>query len=273
MDSAYLQQKLGRCLVEGLAATVERRPPDPVEFLALWIYKHRENLEHAEKRAVYEKQLAEALESAREEALHQRLLRDEEDRVRAAQEPREEAVSTPPPTPLKERPQKLNTPVLEAVLEEEHKVNTATPKPVAPAQDTVPDTQDEEGKGAELQTEGGAGLPPTGARPSEEDSAGPAVAEDTAGLERSADMERSPPIAGTGEVQKPDDLERRPTEKVMYRLVTSKGRSAWQATADRVCLNFEAIRECNRHSWQARPDVLRHARHAAGTAGRLGPMS
>ncbi|XP_035389471.1 DPY30 domain containing 2 isoform X4 [Electrophorus electricus] len=164
MDSAYLQQKLGRCLVEGLAATVERRPPDPVEFLALWIYKHRENLEHAEKRAVYEKQLAEALESAREEALHQRLLRDEEDRVRAAQEPREEAVSTPPPTPLKERPQKLNTPVLEAVLEEE-------------------------------------------------DSAGPAVAEDTAGLERSADMERSPPIAGTGEVQKPDDLERRPTEK------------------------------------------------------------
>ncbi|XP_035389470.1 DPY30 domain containing 2 isoform X3 [Electrophorus electricus] len=213
MDSAYLQQKLGRCLVEGLAATVERRPPDPVEFLALWIYKHRENLEHAEKRAVYEKQLAEALESAREEALHQRLLRDEEDRVRAAQEPREEAVSTPPPTPLKERPQKLNTPVLEAVLEEEHKVNTATPKPVAPAQDTVPDTQDEEGKGAELQTEGGAGLPPTGARPSEEDSAGPAVAEDTAGLERSADMERSPPIAGTGEVQKPDDLERRPTEK------------------------------------------------------------
>uniref|UniRef100_A0A8B9R2E7 Uncharacterized protein n=1 Tax=Astyanax mexicanus TaxID=7994 RepID=A0A8B9R2E7_ASTMX len=85
MDSEYLKQTVGRCLVEGLVEVNEQRPADPIEFLARFISQYKENTERAEKSAALKKQLTEELERAREEEQHQEHLRDEAEQIRAEQ--------------------------------------------------------------------------------------------------------------------------------------------------------------------------------------------
>jgi hypothetical protein len=44
MDSEYLKQQVGPCLVDCLAEVAQKRPGDPIEFIAQWLHKHIDNI-------------------------------------------------------------------------------------------------------------------------------------------------------------------------------------------------------------------------------------
>lgn len=46
MDTAYLKQNLGDSLSRCLAEVSEKRPRDPIEYIAQWLYKYVENQNH-----------------------------------------------------------------------------------------------------------------------------------------------------------------------------------------------------------------------------------
>lgn len=48
-DAEYIKFQLGPILKKCLADVVEKRPLDPIEYIAQWLYKHSENEEYKRK--------------------------------------------------------------------------------------------------------------------------------------------------------------------------------------------------------------------------------
>lgn len=49
MDSDYLKTHLGKCLSDCLTEVSEKRPLDPIEYIAQWLYKHIDNVKNAKQ--------------------------------------------------------------------------------------------------------------------------------------------------------------------------------------------------------------------------------
>jgi len=49
MDAEYLRENIGNCLSECLAEVCMKRPADPIEYIAHWLYKHIDNVDAKSK--------------------------------------------------------------------------------------------------------------------------------------------------------------------------------------------------------------------------------
>lgn len=93
VDGKYVAEHLGTALTVALAEIAERRPLDPVEYLAHWLYKYQESVNYNKKKQellcqIREEEAAKKLELEMKEARRQEMMRlqEEERKKRQAEE-------------------------------------------------------------------------------------------------------------------------------------------------------------------------------------------
>lgn len=83
LDGKYVAEHLGTALTLALAELAERRPKDPIEYLSMWLYKYKENMDHNMKQENLIKELQLAEEMKIQEA-------EKKERIKAEQKQLEE---------------------------------------------------------------------------------------------------------------------------------------------------------------------------------------
>ncbi|XP_005101762.1 uncharacterized protein LOC101847738 [Aplysia californica] len=79
MGTAFLQNEVGKILGECLAEVCETRPGDPIEFIAHWLYRHKDSVMYFQQKSDVMRELAEMAARVEEE---RRMRRERCDQLR-----------------------------------------------------------------------------------------------------------------------------------------------------------------------------------------------